>query len=300
MTDGYLCGWRLSSELPLPELMAWTGDDRPADLTIRIGDVPEQLPGGQEASALLQVDGMGSVLLAVPHVGRYLVHPGGEIVISPSPQASPAEIRLFLLGTVLGVVCHQRGVLPLHGSCVAMHGGAVALCGRSGMGKSTLALHFGRRGFAVLADDVCVVESAEAPLVRPSFPRLKLWRDTMEAAALSPEGLERNRRGQEKYHYLAHQAGSREPMPLRAVVLLRAPVAGDDEGIRRLSKPLDIITALESDTFRPRVARQLGRDALLFRTRVQIANRVPVHVLTRELNGPPDRWLDAIEAAVRG
>ncbi|GLK71377.1 hypothetical protein KHC23_11385 [Ancylobacter dichloromethanicus] len=300
MADGYLCGWRIRSAIPLPELMPWTVDERPADLTVEIGEVPERLPGGREASSFLQVDDDGACLLGVPEVGRFLVRPSGAITIRPLPEASPAEIRLFLLGSVLGFICHQHGLLPLHGSCVEMDGGAVAFCGHSGVGKSTLALNFARRGRRVLSDDVCVIESVDQVLVRPSFPRLKLWRDTIEDAALSTEGLERNRRGQEKYHYLVHEAGFREPLPLRAIFLLRAAGPGESTGIERLSDALDILTALTAQTFRPRLSQLLGKAAQLFQARARIASSVPVFTLARRPDSPPELWLNDIEATVRG
>lgn len=300
MTDGLLCGWRIRSDIALPELLDWQGDDRTPDLVVRRGEVDERLPEGREISPLLQVDGTGAGLLQVPMVGRFLVRPSGDITIAPQPEASEAEIRLFLLGSVLGMVCHQRALLPLHASSVAIDGGAVAFCGPSGMGKSTLALRFAQHGHAVVSDDICVIETCEPPRVRPCFPRLKLWRDTMEDAALSPEGLERNRRGQEKFHFRAPHAGVREPLPLRAIFLLRRAGSGEGEGIQRLAAPLDIMAALEAETFRPQVGHALGRAETLFQARALIANDVPVYRLTRAADAPPDRWLDAIAATIRG
>lgn len=300
MTDGLLCGWRVASELPLPELLDWDGDDRRPDLTVCFGEVGESLPGGREVSPLLQLGHDGTCLLEVPSVGRFRVAPSGEITIARREEASEAELRLFLLGSVLGVVCHQRGLLPLHASSVAIEGGAVAFCGASGMGKSTLALNFSRRGHALVCDDVCVVDDGAPPRVRPAFPRLKLWRDTIENAALSPEGLERNRRGQEKFHYRAPQAGERAVLPLRALFLLRHAEGAENEGIERLAQPLQLMDALEAETFRPRVGRALGQDAAQFRARALIAKEVPVYLLRRRQDAPPDRWLDAIAATVRG
>ncbi|RTM01623.1 hypothetical protein EJV44_00665 [Ancylobacter aquaticus] len=299
MTDGLLCGWRIRSTIALPELLEWQGDDRPPDLTVRLGEVDESLPEGRSISPFLQIDDTGTGLLEVPMVGRFLVRPSGDITVAPQPGASDAEIRLFLLGSVLGLVCHQRALLPLHASSVVIDGGAVAFCGPSGMGKSTLALRFARRGHAVVSDDVCVLDNGAPARVRPSFPRLKLWRDAIEDAALSPEGLERNRRGQEKFHFLEPEAGVRDPLPLRAIFLLRRANPGAKEGIERLSAPLDIVAALEAETFRPQIGRVLGAERSLFQARALLASTVPVYELRRQPDAPPERWLDAIVATVR-
>lgn len=300
MTDGLLCGWRIRSAIALPELLEWQGDDRPPDLTVRLGEVDESLPEGRSISPFLQIDGPGTGLLQVPMVGRFLVRSSGDITVAPQPEASDAEIRLFLLGSVLGMVCHQRGLLPLHASSVVIDGGAVAFCGPSGMGKSTLALRLARRGHAVVSDDVCVVESGAPARVRPSFPRLKLWRDAMEDAALSLEGLERNRRGAEKFHIIGPHGGMRDTLPLRAIFLLRRAESAESEGIEQLSAPLDILAALQAETFRPQVGRALGDAKALFQSRTLIAREVPIYRLKRQADAPPERWLDAIAATVRG
>ena len=65
------------------------------------------------------------------------------------------------------VDCHYRTVVPLalqaygyevlHGSAVALAGGAVALCAERGTGKSTIAFALQQRGHDALADDAVVV-----------------------------------------------------------------------------------------------------------------------------------------------
>lgn len=300
MTDRLLCGWRVRSAVALPELLEWQGDDRPPDITVQFGEVDDSLPGGRTIGPWLQIDDAGNGLLQLPMAGRFLVRPSGDITIAPQPQASEAEIRLFLLGSVLGLVCHQRGLLPLHASSVVIEGGAVAFCGPSGMGKSTLALRFARRGHAVVSDDVCVLDTGSPARVRPSFPRLKLWRDAMEDAAVSLEGLEGNRRGAEKFHFIGPHGGVRDTLPLRAIFLLRRAESAESEGIDRLSAPLDILAALQAETFRPLVGRALGDTKALFQSRTLIAREVPVYRLKRQADAPPERWLDAIAATVRG
>lgn len=300
MTDRLLCGWRVRSAVSLPELLEWQGDDRPPDITVQFGEVDDSLPGGRTIGPWLQIDDAGNGLLQLPMAGRFLVRPSGDITIAPQPQASEAEIRLFLLGSVLGLVCHQRGLLPLHASSVVIEGGAVAFCGPSGMGKSTLALRFARRGHAVVSDDVCVLDTGSPVRVRPSFPRLKLWRDAMEDAAVSLEGLEGNRRGAEKFHFIGPHGGVRDTLPLRAIFLLRRAESAESEGIERLSAPLDILAALQAETFRPLVGRALGDAKALFQSRTLIAREVPVYRLKRQADAPPERWLDAIAATVRG
>ena len=68
-----------------------------------------------------------------------------------------ANIRLYLLGSAMGVLLHQRGLLPLHANAVEIDGKAFAFMGASGSGKSTLAAWFHDHGYRIIADDVCAV-----------------------------------------------------------------------------------------------------------------------------------------------
>ena len=275
--DGYLCGWRVRSELPLPELSPWQGIDRPPDITVRFGPVPEQLPDVVGETPFMQIGRDGSGLLWIDAVGGYLVR-RDEVVIEPRAGATDAELRLFLLGSALGILCHRRGLLPLHAASIGRDGVAVAFAGPSGAGKSTLAAALAQRGYPLLSDDVCVIDAhaAGGPVVLPAFPRLKLWRDSLTALDLAAEGLERNRRFQEKYHYLARQRDVPGPVPLAAIYLLETVSAGEDWSVQRIEKPFEAVRALHDQVFRRSVAVALGYTNALFHAETQIAARVPV------------------------
>ncbi|MFY9695329.1 MAG: hypothetical protein WA776_09005 [Xanthobacteraceae bacterium] len=176
MTDSFLCGWRVRSELHLPELAPWSGDDRTPDVVIRCGEVPDRLDDLVEDSPFLQIDRHGTCLLRLDNVAAYLVTGPGEVIVAPRPGVGEAEIRVFLLSSVFGYLCHLRALFPLHASCVAINGKAAAFCGPSGAGKSTTAVQLALRGHRLLADDVCVIDAhaAGGPRVLPAFPRLKL------------------------------------------------------------------------------------------------------------------------------
>lgn len=147
MTRLYSCfDFRLRSELDLGELIpAEAADDARETVEVRLGTLPELLPGARAAEYDLQV-GDDAVLLTVANTPRYLVRGGREIVVDPLPGGSERNLRLFLLGSVLGILCHRRDLLPLHANAIVANGVAVAFAGPSGAGKSTLAAHFQRAG----------------------------------------------------------------------------------------------------------------------------------------------------------
>lgn len=263
----WLCGWRVASDVPLPDLLPWTGDERKPDVEILLGDVPECLPDAVHSGPLLQVGADGSCRFAIPRVASYLIEGGRRVTLSPGVDVAAAEIRVFLLGTVFGILCHQRGLLPLHASCVRIGGSAVAFSGPSGIGKSTLAAAFACRGHAILADDVTVVDVSASgrPVVLPAFPRLKLWRDAMDSLSLSTEGLEQSRADLEKFHLRTESSFTADPLPLAAVYHLRDARDLRHEG-QELLRGIQAVRDTNDNVYRGRLAQRLpGKQGLLDR-----------------------------------
>ena len=188
--DYSVFGLRLRSTLELPELFAAVGDGEP-DVSIENGSIDAAVsePG-------LVATGEG-LLLTVAEVGRFLISEGQSIRVEPLAGVDPRNVRLFLLGSALGALLHQRGLLPLHANAVEVEGRAFAFMGPSGAGKSTLATWFHDRGDRVLADDVCVVRFAEGgePMACPGLPRLRLWLDMIQLTGRIPDGLRRSYAG---------------------------------------------------------------------------------------------------------
>ncbi|OJX67152.1 hypothetical protein [Magnetospirillum sp. 64-120] len=259
--DFRLCGLRVRSDLALSDLPAWDGDGRPADLTIRLGLVPDRLTDIAAEGGLLQVAVDGHCRFAIPDVAAYLLSPDATtLTVAPAAGATVAEIQAFLFGSVFTMVSLRRGWLPLHACCVRVGGHAVAFAGASGAGKSTLAAGLMSRGFSVLADDQTVVELRPdgGPWVQPSFPRIKLWRDALDRLGQPVDGLARVRRGLEKYSLPVGAAFHDQALPLRHLYLLVRP--GDGGPVT----PLAALSHLPSLLSYPRLlALLLPQDRLM-------------------------------------
>ncbi|HUF90889.1 MAG TPA: hypothetical protein VMR23_00835 [Candidatus Limnocylindria bacterium] len=99
-----------------------------------------------------------------------------QIAYRPLPGGAAAAMETYLLGHVLSYVLLQHGEEPLHATAIVAGGGAVALMGDSGYGKSTLAAEFLRAGHRLLTDDLLVVRRDGAGFSAfPGPPRLKLF-----------------------------------------------------------------------------------------------------------------------------
>src|ERR1700688_3352248 len=173
-------GITLISEIALPELpLIQQQSATPHPVRVRLGAVANHLSGAVE----LDPDCFATptqYLLNIQGVARYLVTAGREIVVDLAAAAPALDVRGYLLGSIFVVLCQQRGLLPLHASAIAGKSGVAAFLGNSGQGKSTLAAHLAQRGFRVLADDVCLIDTAQpAAMVIPTAPWLKLWRNSL-------------------------------------------------------------------------------------------------------------------------
>src|SRR6202012_638909 len=100
-----------------------------------------------------------------------------------------------------------------HASAVSNGKGVVAFVARSGQGKSSLAAHLVQRGFGVVGDDVCLIDTAmERAMVIPAAPWLKLWRNSLETLGKQADGLERVFSEDDKYRLPLKSPLSPEPI----------------------------------------------------------------------------------------
>ena len=265
-----LFGLDLSSEIDLAGL-APPVDSICPDVEIAFGPVPDDGKPGYS------VTGEGT-LLTVTKVGRYLIRDGRQILIDPAPGASERNLRLFLLGSAIGALLHQRGLLPLHANAIDLGGRAVAFSGHSGAGKSTLAAWFHDRGYRILADDVCVIGFDEAgrALAYPGIPRLRLWREALEASGRDADSYDRSFDDMDKYDVPTASDAIAGPLPLAGIYLLRK--AGDEEGDAATDRltGIDAVETLVANTYRGAYLSSIGRTADHLAACLRVVRSVPV------------------------
>jgi len=260
-----LADLRVRAPFPLPELQAATAedDDLPV-LDIRRAEVPVELPGARGAPVLSATDDQ---VLFAPGVARFLITGGRELVFDPDPAAEEEDLRLYLLGSAMGVLFHQRRWLPLHANAVVVDGQAVAFAGDSGAGKSSLAAWFDRQGAPVLCDDVCLVQPGETATAWRGVRRLKLWREAADAFGHDTERLNRISAKLEKFHLPLPSAVTRSA-PLHRLYILERAAEGEPSSIRRLSG-LEAVASAARHTYRstwlPILGLQSGHFALVER-----------------------------------
>lgn len=122
-----------------------------------------------------------AVYARVKGVAAFRITNGSLVQVDPEPECADSRLGVFLMGSSMGAVLHQRGCIPLHGSCVTDGSRSILLTGDSGAGKSTLAAEFLKNGWKLITDDVSALYDVDStPMVQSSYPSQKLWQDALD------------------------------------------------------------------------------------------------------------------------
>lgn len=269
-------GLHIASELVCPELVARPGNGCIPQVTIHFGQTPATLENPTKQSVLYQAK-PGQFLLNLDQIARFWVQEGQQIIVEPAPGSHEDTIRLFLLGSALGALLHQRGQVILHGSAVETERGAVVFTGPSGVGKSTLAAALQQRGYRVLADDVCSLmydETTQTAQVHPGLAHLKLWADAAKQLDLTAVATRRVRPELEKYALPLPNTVDQTPVRLHAVYSLESSNLNEwqIEPLPQLKK----MEALVANTYRQRFLFGLGTRQQHFQQLTHIVSQVRI------------------------
>lgn len=180
-----LCGLKVESDLPFPELTPWEGpDDHPFDVEFRLGRV-EQLWDPAEKGVKFHASGPDRIVFHIERAGRIEIEGGRRVTFDAFEEADDDRIRIEFIGTTQSMFWYQRGYLPLHASALLVGNRAVAIGAHSHSGKSVIAAALAKRGCPLVADDMMVLDlSRTPPLVLPGYQKLRLWQDACEQFGL--------------------------------------------------------------------------------------------------------------------
>ena len=280
-----LAGLRIVSDLPLPGLTPYRDEISAGDeIVIRRARIPESLSSVDVAFPDWQCN-ENELLLNIPDVARYLVRGGNEILVDQALASSHGDVCAYLLGTVFGMLCHQRGITPLHASAIDVTDGCVVFIGESGAGKSTLVAALATRGHQVISDDVCFLQRHDKGGVQawPGVYRIRLWEDAMTALGCDGPGITREIRGWNKYLIpVRPPRNPLEPRHLRRVYQLY--IAPDDAavGVNRLQGAA-ALEVLMQNVYRLGLAEHMGYKPAAFIVCAAAAHNVPVFRFSRPM-----------------
>lgn len=247
----------------------------------RAGPVGEPFPGRVLGPDRWMFEG-GEFALRTGTGFAFHYVPGHGVTVEQDPDADPAELGLWLNGSVYAAIACLHGLYPIHASAVAHEGRVHAFTGASGAGKSTLVACLGQRGHPLFCDDTLLLDlsNPERILALPGHKRLKLTDHALAltgAAAEGPVGA-----GTGKSYAVPPGGICREALPLSSLTFLEE---GDDCALAPISGAARF-ARLDDDHYTQQIYRGAQRPALadLFALRARIAGGIAMARLIRPLS----------------
>ncbi|WP_226667513.1 aldolase [Metabacillus litoralis] len=280
-------GLDIKSEINLPELkkakeLREENDTIILDLTIQKRDLSTRWKevSGSNNYFFMQEN---MFLFNVPNVAIFLVENGERIVVSPTHNSSEDQIRLYLLGTCMGVLFMQRKILPLHGSAIDIDGKAFAIVGHSGAGKSTLASAFIMKGFQLVSDDVIPVTFNDGgfPVVTPAYPQQKLWLESLDEFGIESKNFRPIIDREKKFAIPVGNNFSTKLLPLEGVIEL-VKTKHDEIEINQIHN-LQRLQTLYRHTYRNVFIESMGLMEWHFKTSAKLCKHIKMYQLQRPI-----------------
>lgn len=268
-------GLLIHSQIQCPELSPASGSSTLPDVTIRLAQPVSAVcePGEESCFQVLP----GAFRLFISGVARYIVENGNSILIEPQAGVPIDKVRLFLLGSAMGALLYQRGLFPLHGSAVNTKWGAMIFVGPQGMGKSTLAAHFLRRGYTLLSDDVCaIIPAADRISVLPALAQMRLCEDAWQRLGQPGDACF----NVDKFVVPMNQGYCNQPVPLRAIHILGNLDSGEPQFLP--IRGFDRIRCLLENLYRPEFLKGQATQSDLMRMAGAVAQKAAVVQVSRQ------------------
>jgi len=276
-------GLLVKSEIPLPEFIQCQDQGETVEVSVKINDLTKtwsKLAENENSIIVFE----NNVMFQVNGAAIYLIKNGNKILVSPYEGADEDQIRLYLLGTCMGVILQQRKVLPLHGSVIAIDGKAYAFVGDSGAGKSTLASAFLKKGYQLLTDDVIPIQFSKdgCPVVIPSYPHQKLWQQSLDQFGMESSQLRPLFGRETKFAVPVNSQFLQSPLELGGIFEL---VKSTEEEINvQPIQGLERLHTLFKHTYRNFLISRAGLMDWHFATTTLIANKVDLFQLQRPVS----------------
>ncbi len=269
-------GLKVRCEFEFPEFLRAEFDS--PDVEIRVESIEPGVSPQDGVTSWIEFRGSSQeTLCTYEGVGRFVVRGDAQILVDADPTADPAIVRHALLGPVLAPILWRRGLFTLHASVIDVGGRCVAFVGVSGEGKSTAGAALYAHGHTLVSDDLGAIAWAEDIVrVRPGFPRLRVFPDSLRGMGDDPEAYPLVHSEIDKRSKHAERF-AREAVRLDRIFVL---AAGDSFAAERLAKRDAMMELLRHSYAVNALIPSVGLGPHM-QMAASIAERVPVFALRR-------------------
>jgi len=218
-----------------------------------------------------------NILVSLPDIAKFHIKDGKTIIIDPSKESLKnwPSVELYLFGSIIGVILTQRSLFAFHSNAVLINNKGVLIAGDSGAGKSTTAAIFQQQGYYVLCDDIVVVN--EDLHINGDFPKIKLWKDSLEKLNIYNSNLEPVATQEGKFHYpLTHKNNNHSSkIEICAFYILSTSTRVNTIEIEQV-KGVNQFQVLLSNTYRSELVSGLGIQKYHMDICSQLARKIPI------------------------
>lgn len=218
---------------------------------------------------------------------------GRNVNLQVNKTTTDEQLRPYLLGTIMGILLHQRGLFPLHGNAIDTPEGCLIFVAESGIGKSTLAATFFKKGFSILNDDISPIDYTHVkPCTLPGYPYLRLLKDALTKLNYSTKELRRIELQPPKYIFPTNQQYGNKPRPIKAILELKL---GNTFSITPIHHFSEKYTLIHHHTYRLQYINLLNLGEQHFEHCRLGADHIPCYTVTRPQNEEnPEKLFDFI------
>ena len=155
----------------------------------------------------------------IEDVAIFHIYNGDTVTIEPMGDKNNKMIKLYIMGSVMGMILLQRNMVAIHGGGIVIDGKGCIFTGQKGAGKSTITTALRKKGYKFIADDVCSINIGDKNTIHHGFGYQKLCEDAMEKLGYSLDEFEpfRGDLNVNKYIVPAFDEFTKEEVPLEAV-----------------------------------------------------------------------------------
>lgn len=273
-------GLNIESSIMIPELDVI---DNSCDVHVKLsyGVVNEEIKELRKTGRVANYEKL-DMWFDIKNVAIYHIYNGDTVVIEPYEKASFKTIKLYILGSVLGLTLLQRNMVAIHGGGIVINGKGCIFTGEKGAGKSTISTALRQKGYKFISDDVCSINIGKTKTINHGFAYQKLCEDAMVKLGYDIDQYEQFRGDLNVNKYLvpAFDEFTKEEAPLEAIFELTVGDVDKVEieeiiGVQKMNKILQNIFRVEMLIYCG------GINNIYFKKCLEIAKSTKLYKITR-------------------